>query len=243
MAVSGPKNAGEMFWQINITPLTDIFLVLLIIFMVTTSVTIEAASHVDLPLAENTSPENKGVIVTLHRPARVVRQFQGRDRARPRVGLDRCADPGRFQGGHLSRRRESPPGRHYPDLQIASSPGLNRSRSRPSASRRDNTNACKQVRARPGRPGTRRDSGWLATHGDQFESVSGGVFLRHQHHAAQPIYSWSCSSFSWWRRRSRLSPPPTSICPRFNPRPPPTSPKGVAVMYTADHRIFVNQER
>src|SRR6202166_835692 len=53
-----------MFWQITITPLTDIFLVLLIIFMVTTSVTIEAASHVDLPLAENTSPENKGVIVT-----------------------------------------------------------------------------------------------------------------------------------------------------------------------------------
>src|SRR5258708_19954650 len=53
-----------MFWQINITPLTDIFLVLLIIFMVTTSVTIESAAHVDLPMAENTSPENKGVIVT-----------------------------------------------------------------------------------------------------------------------------------------------------------------------------------
>ena len=64
MAVSGPKSSGEMFWQINITPLTDIFLVLLIIFMVTTSVTIEAASHVDLPMAENTAPENKGVIVT-----------------------------------------------------------------------------------------------------------------------------------------------------------------------------------
>jgi len=64
LAVSGPQSNGEMFWQINITPLTDIFLVLLIIFMVTTSVTIEAASHVDLPLAENTAPENKGVIVT-----------------------------------------------------------------------------------------------------------------------------------------------------------------------------------
>jgi len=64
LAVSGPKSGGEMFWQINITTLTDIFLVLLIIFMVTTSVTIEAASHVDLPLAENTAPENKGVIVT-----------------------------------------------------------------------------------------------------------------------------------------------------------------------------------
>jgi|SRR5271166_2048496 len=53
-----------VFSEINITPLTDIFLVLLIIFMVTTSVTIESAAHVDLPGAENTSPENKGVIVT-----------------------------------------------------------------------------------------------------------------------------------------------------------------------------------
>jgi biopolymer transport protein ExbD len=53
-----------VFSEINITPLTDIFLVLLIIFMVTTSVTIESAAHVDLPSAENTSPENKGVIVT-----------------------------------------------------------------------------------------------------------------------------------------------------------------------------------
>src|SRR5271157_2676121 len=66
MAISGPSGGGggAVFWQINITPLTDIFLVLLIIFMVTTSVTIESAAHVDLPQAENTSPENKGVIVT-----------------------------------------------------------------------------------------------------------------------------------------------------------------------------------
>jgi biopolymer transport protein ExbD len=64
MAVSGPRGASGVFADINITPLTDIFLVLLIIFMVTTSVTIESAAHVDLPLAENTSPENKGVVVT-----------------------------------------------------------------------------------------------------------------------------------------------------------------------------------
>ncbi len=64
MSVSGPKGGGGVFADINITPLTDIFLVLLIIFMVTTSVTVESAAHVDLPLAENTSPENKGVIVT-----------------------------------------------------------------------------------------------------------------------------------------------------------------------------------
>ena len=66
MAISGPhqSQAGGVFADINITPLTDIFLVLLIIFMVTTSVTIESAAHVDLPNATNTAPENKGVIVT-----------------------------------------------------------------------------------------------------------------------------------------------------------------------------------
>lgn len=41
MAISGPKDDGsesDLFADINITPLTDIFLVLLIIFMVTSSV-------------------------------------------------------------------------------------------------------------------------------------------------------------------------------------------------------------
>jgi biopolymer transport protein ExbD len=42
MAISGPKGdgdgEGDLFADINITPLTDIFLVLLIIFMVTSSV-------------------------------------------------------------------------------------------------------------------------------------------------------------------------------------------------------------
>jgi biopolymer transport protein ExbD len=64
MAISSPSGGGGMFWEINITPLTDIFLVLLIIFMVTASVMIESATHVELPEAQNTSPENKGVIVT-----------------------------------------------------------------------------------------------------------------------------------------------------------------------------------
>jgi biopolymer transport protein ExbD len=65
VAISGPHTSdGGVFDSINITPLTDIFLVLLIIFMVTTSVTIESAAHVDLPNATNTAPENKGVIVT-----------------------------------------------------------------------------------------------------------------------------------------------------------------------------------
>ena len=65
MAIRHHHSAEKgVFNGINTSPLTDIFLVLLIIFMVTTSVTIESAAHVDLPSAENTSPENKGVIVT-----------------------------------------------------------------------------------------------------------------------------------------------------------------------------------
>ena len=64
MAISAPQGQGGMFWEINITPLTDIFLVLLIIFMVTASVAVESATHVDLPTATTTTPENKGVIIT-----------------------------------------------------------------------------------------------------------------------------------------------------------------------------------
>ncbi|HKV56511.1 MAG TPA: biopolymer transporter ExbD [Candidatus Binataceae bacterium] len=64
MAISAPRGEGGMFWEINITPLTDIFLVLLIIFMVTASVAVESVTHVNLPTAANTTPENKGVIVT-----------------------------------------------------------------------------------------------------------------------------------------------------------------------------------
>ncbi|HKD67226.1 MAG TPA: biopolymer transporter ExbD [Candidatus Binataceae bacterium] len=66
MALSSPSSGGSggVFWQINITPLTDIFLVLLIIFMITASISVESAAHVGLPLAENTSPEKRGVVVT-----------------------------------------------------------------------------------------------------------------------------------------------------------------------------------
>jgi biopolymer transport protein ExbD len=61
------NKGGGVFADINITPLTDIFLVLLIIFMVTTAVTIESAAHVDLPKASaptQTTDKPKGIIVT-----------------------------------------------------------------------------------------------------------------------------------------------------------------------------------
>jgi biopolymer transport protein ExbD len=66
MAMS-KNEGGGVFADINITPLTDIFLVLLIIFMVTTAVTIESAAHVDLPKEEPNQATNekpKGIIVT-----------------------------------------------------------------------------------------------------------------------------------------------------------------------------------
>jgi biopolymer transport protein ExbD len=64
--MSSNNQSGGVFADINITPLTDIFLVLLIIFMVTTAVTIESAAHVDLPKAEVQQPTDKpkGIIVT-----------------------------------------------------------------------------------------------------------------------------------------------------------------------------------
>src|ERR1700691_4194228 len=64
MAISSNQTGG-VFSDINITPLTDIFLVLLIIFMVATAVTIESAAHVDLPkLQSSAATEPKGVTVT-----------------------------------------------------------------------------------------------------------------------------------------------------------------------------------
>lgn len=64
-----PENDGgdgeAIVAEINITPLTDIFLVLLIIFMITSSAMIESGPQVDLPEAGVTSTETKGVTVTV----------------------------------------------------------------------------------------------------------------------------------------------------------------------------------
>ena len=58
---------GAIVAEINITPLTDIFLVLLIIFMVTSSVMSQMGVNVNLPQASNATAQSQpeGVIVTL----------------------------------------------------------------------------------------------------------------------------------------------------------------------------------
>lgn len=64
---SGEDEGGEIVAEINITPLTDVFLVLLIIFMVTSSVMSQTGVDVNLPQASNATSQAQpeGVIVTL----------------------------------------------------------------------------------------------------------------------------------------------------------------------------------
>jgi biopolymer transport protein ExbD len=63
----GGDEESEIVAEINITPLTDIFLVLLIIFMVTSSVMSNSGVEVNLPKAgEGTSTgQPEGVIISL----------------------------------------------------------------------------------------------------------------------------------------------------------------------------------
>jgi biopolymer transport protein ExbD len=50
--------------EINVTPLTDIFLVLLIIFMVTSTAMMQQGSKVSLPSSEKGNAETAGVTIT-----------------------------------------------------------------------------------------------------------------------------------------------------------------------------------
>ncbi|HEY7166756.1 MAG TPA: biopolymer transporter ExbD [Candidatus Binatia bacterium] len=61
---SSDDNSGIVA-EINITPLTDIFLVLLIIFMITSSAMVESGGKVNLPRAVATRSETRGTTVTL----------------------------------------------------------------------------------------------------------------------------------------------------------------------------------
>jgi biopolymer transport protein ExbD len=67
MAVHLPgdeEGDGEIVAEINITPLTDVFLVLLIIFMITTSAMMKP-EDVQLPENADEQEETQGVLVTM----------------------------------------------------------------------------------------------------------------------------------------------------------------------------------
>ena len=63
--LGGNEENSEIVAEINITPLTDIFLVLLIIFMITSSAMIESGGKINLPKAVATQSESRGTTVTL----------------------------------------------------------------------------------------------------------------------------------------------------------------------------------
>lgn len=63
--LNSSEDSSEIMAEINITPLTDIFLVLLIIFMITSSAMIESGGKVNLPKAVATQSETRGTTVTL----------------------------------------------------------------------------------------------------------------------------------------------------------------------------------
>ena len=58
--------------EINITPLTDVFLVLLIIFMVTSSVVANQSKNIDLPGAEVSDATPQGVTVTVEQDGSIL---------------------------------------------------------------------------------------------------------------------------------------------------------------------------
>lgn len=67
-ALPGMDDGGDeagIVAEINVTPLTDIFLVLLIIFMVTTSVIHDEGKNIDLPSADVAEDTPQGVTVSM----------------------------------------------------------------------------------------------------------------------------------------------------------------------------------
>jgi biopolymer transport protein ExbD len=65
MAFGKAHRRGHIMAEINITPLTDVFLVLLIIFMITTSAMVKPAADVNLPETAEDQEETQGVMVTM----------------------------------------------------------------------------------------------------------------------------------------------------------------------------------
>ena len=67
MALGSLQKRGRspIMSEINITPLTDIFLVLLIIFMVSSAAMIESGAKISLPEVDNTSAQPREITVSV----------------------------------------------------------------------------------------------------------------------------------------------------------------------------------
>ncbi len=65
MAMAAPKGEDDVVTDINITPLCDIFVVLLIIFMVTADQIVQTGPSVDLPVNTVASEQPSTITVTI----------------------------------------------------------------------------------------------------------------------------------------------------------------------------------
>ncbi len=71
-SVDREADADDIVAEINVTPLTDIFLVLLIIFMVTSTALVQQGTNVQLPRAGQGQESATGVTVTATADERVL---------------------------------------------------------------------------------------------------------------------------------------------------------------------------
>ena len=69
MGMSNPRrkkgSSSTIMAEINITPLTDIFLVLLIIFMVTSVAMVQSGANINLPEVEETKSEPRQIVISV----------------------------------------------------------------------------------------------------------------------------------------------------------------------------------
>ena len=93
MAISGLRDTDveseEIISEINITPLTDVFLVLLIIFMVTSTALVQQALQVNLPKSTSGQSVPESVTLTLTPDQKIFLDGQ--------LIVDRATLPGRLR--------------------------------------------------------------------------------------------------------------------------------------------------
>ena len=69
MGMASPRkksgSGSDIMAEINITPLTDIFLVLLIIFMVTSVAMVQSGAEINLPEVQETDSEPRQIVITV----------------------------------------------------------------------------------------------------------------------------------------------------------------------------------
>ena len=73
MNLNQHEDNDEIISEINMTPLIDIMLVLLIIFMVTSSVSLESGLDIDIPntVSDTNKQEGKSVLVSLDKDGKI----------------------------------------------------------------------------------------------------------------------------------------------------------------------------